>query len=87
MPLTIQEIDNLACYYLTEYYIEGVYDNLVDTLTKYGNDRKYCLFRTICRNAGFVILSMESFKLHINQTRHYKFLGELHKHFYTKILK
>ena len=72
MVLTKGQIDNLSCWYATEYDTDGAHDDLIKVFKEYGNDwkTKCYVYRTICKNVGFFISSTKSFKLHINKTTH-----------------
>ena len=87
MTLTEQQINNLSCYYSTQYNIEDMHDNLVGVLDKHSHDQKYYLYRTICKNIGFAVLNNKSFKAHINQNRNFQLLDEMNQLFYIKVLQ
>ena len=88
MALTKEQIDNLSFWYATEYDTDAAHDDLIKVFKEYGNDWKteYYVYRTICKNVGFVISNTKYFKRNINKTRHSKLYTDLFRHFHIKIL-
>ena len=52
--LTESQIELLADYYTKWYEVPDTWTDVKDVLTRYGQNRKYPLFKVICHHAGII---------------------------------
>ena len=86
--LTESQIEILTNYYTRSFDEWETWGDLYDALEKHGNQKKYYIYRGLCKHIGTVIENCNNkFVCEMNCKKNYSLFNKITKKCYIKVLK
>ena len=85
--LTKLQIEILSEYYARSFDAWEAWGDIYDALKKHGNDKKYTIYRVMCKHMGTMLDNkLTKIICEMNNKKNYKLFNELFQNFYIKVL-
>ena len=86
--LTESQIEILTNYYVRNSDACEAWGDPYDALERHGNERKYCIYRALCKHMGTILKYYDNkFVCKINSNKNFSLFSEINRNCYIKILK